>query len=144
MGNITDERIEQVACDEMQNHDWDDLNCQNSYKDGFVAGAKWIQGLEPSKCPYCTPDGYLIGEGNTGISCPACKGTHKVQYVPYEDYMTSEQERLEQAERIKGLKSNQEQARQFVQWIYDTHNSLSSQAKEAKRILELLNQKDDE
>jgi uncharacterized protein len=34
------DKIEQVACDEMQ-QDWNDLRFQSVYKDGFTDGAKW-------------------------------------------------------------------------------------------------------
>jgi len=39
---ISDEEIEQVACDEMQ-QDWNDLAYQKVYKDGFVDGAEWMR-----------------------------------------------------------------------------------------------------
>ena len=38
----TDEEIEQVACDEMQ-QDWTDLAYLRVYKDGFIDGAKWMR-----------------------------------------------------------------------------------------------------
>ena len=41
-GEITDEKIEQVACDEMQ-QDWNDLAYQRVYHGGFVDGAKWAR-----------------------------------------------------------------------------------------------------
>jgi len=39
---VTDNEIDQVACDEMQ-QDWNDLRFQKVYKEGFIDGAKWIR-----------------------------------------------------------------------------------------------------
>ncbi len=38
----TDEEINQVACDEMQ-QDWNDIRFQKVYKDGFIDGATWYR-----------------------------------------------------------------------------------------------------
>lgn len=38
----TDEKIEQVACDEMQ-QDWNDIKYQAVYKEGYIDGAKWVR-----------------------------------------------------------------------------------------------------
>lgn len=38
----SDNKIEQVACDEMQ-QDWNDIRYKKVYHDGFVDGSKWVR-----------------------------------------------------------------------------------------------------
>jgi hypothetical protein len=73
-----DKEIERVASDESQKDDWESLAHRNSYKEGFIDGAKWHRkkSQKSDSLPPVSETRHVCGlqgfNPMLGDSCEAC------------------------------------------------------------------------